>query len=136
MIEINDEQFEKFVEEAWKKIPDHFRFEIQNVSIRIEKEPNGGQLKRAKAQTLLGLFEGLAKPAWGQATFGEQPSKISLFQEPIVRSVHNEEELKNLIQEVLMHEVAHYFGYNDEEMCVLDEKLRHKLHNHNNNDPT
>ncbi len=26
-----------------------------------------------------------------------------------------------------MHEIAHYFGYNDEEMCVLDEKLRKKL---------
>lgn len=126
-MEITDEQFERYVEEAWKKIPDHFKFEMKNVSIRIENNPTSGQLRRAKAYTLLGLFEGHSKTEWGQATFGDQPSKISIFQEPVARSARNEEELKNLIQEVLMHEVAHYFGYNDEDMCVLDEKLRKKL---------
>lgn len=129
MMDVTDEQFEKYLEEAWKKIPEHFKVELENVSIRIEHSPNAGQLERAKAKghTLLGLFEGLAKPQWGQATFGEQPSKISIFQDPIVKNARTEDELENLVQEVLMHEVAHYFGYNDEEMCVLDDQLRHKL---------
>lgn len=127
MINVSDEQFENFVEEAWKKIPDHFKFEIRNVTIRIERKPDAGQLERAKSRSLLGLFEGIAKPQWGQATYGEQPSKISIFQETITEYARNEAELKDLIQEVLMHEVAHYFGYNDEDMCVLDEKLRQKL---------
>ncbi len=132
MLNITDEQFETFVEEAWKKIPDHFKFELHNVTIRIERTPDAGQLERAKSHSLLGLFEGVAKPQWGQAVSGEQPSKISIFQEPMTNYARDEQELKYLIQEVLMHEVAHYFGYNDEEMCVLDEKLRQKLRDRNN----
>ena len=128
MIEINDEQFEQFVEEAWKKIPAHFKYEMRNVAIRIEMNATSEQLEKTESHgPLLGLFDGIAKPQWGQGIFGDQPSKISIFQEPIVRSVRNENELKNLIQEVLMHEIAHYFGYNDEEMCFLDAKLREKL---------
>lgn len=128
MLEITDEQFENLLTEAWKNIPSHFKFEMKNVSIRIEMTPTPGQLARAHAHgTLLGLFDGVAKPQWGQATMGDQPSKISIFQDPIVKNARSIDELKNIIQEVLMHEVAHYFGYNDEDMCILDEKLRKKL---------
>jgi predicted Zn-dependent protease with MMP-like domain len=121
------------VDEAWKQIPDHFRFEMENVSIRIETRPSIDQLKRVKgASTLLGLFDGFPKIAWGQAMTGIQSSKISLFQEPILQNSRSIGELRNLIQEVLMHEVAHYFGYNDEDMCLLDQKLRQKLATKNN----
>ena len=129
-MEISNEQFETLVEEAWKKIPDHFRFELDNVSVRIEMNPTPEQLQRVHSHgTLLGLFDGLPKTAWGQATMGIQPSKISIFQEPILHSSRTPEELQNLIQEVLMHEVAHYFGYNDDDMFILDQKLRKRLSN-------
>ena len=59
--------------------------------------------------------------------FGNQPSKITIFQDTIARNARTEPELKEMVQEVLMHEIAHYFGYNDDEMCILDEKLRKKL---------
>ena len=128
MLEVTDEQFEDILSEAWEKIPKHFKDEMENVTIRIERVANADQLKRAEAHgPLLGLFEGLAKPHWGQAMFGNQPSKITLFQDTIVRNARTEPELKEMVQEVLMHEIAHYFGYNDDEMCILDEKLRKKL---------
>jgi len=128
MVDITNEQFENFLNEAWKNIPAKFKFEMKNVSIRIELIPTPEQLARSHARgMLLGLFDGVAKPQWGQATMGDQPSKISIFQDPIVKNANSIYDLKNMIQEVLMHEVAHYFGYNDEEMCILDEKLRKKL---------
>jgi predicted Zn-dependent protease with MMP-like domain len=134
MLEVTDEQFENFLGEAWKNIPAHFMTEMQNVTIRIETNPTMEQMERAHVHganvTLLGLFDGIAKPQWGQATMGDQPSKISIFQQPIIAHARNTQELKNLIQEVLMHEIAHYFGYNDQEMCILDEKLRQKLKNY------
>ena len=131
MINITDEEFENLVSEAWKNIPAHFKFEMKNVAIRIESEPTPEQMQRAHVRggTLLGLFDGIAKPQWGQAMTGDQPSKISIFQNTIVRNTNSINELKNLVQEVLMHEIAHYFGYNDEEMCILDKKLRNKLRN-------
>ena len=128
---LTDQEFENMVDEAWNKIPEHFKTEMENVDIRIEMRPTPDQLQRVKAPgTLLGLFEGFAKGAWGQATMGTQPSKISLFQEPLLHSAQTLEALQNLIQEVLMHEVGHYFGYNDDDMFILDQKLRTRLHNH------
>ncbi len=128
---VTDEQFEDYLTEAWKNIPAHFKFEMQNVIIRIEMNATPEQVQRAHVHsqggTLLGLFDGIPKPQWGQAMNGEQPSKISIFQEPIIANARDEQQLKNLIKEVLMHEIAHYFGYNDQEMCVLDAKLRQKL---------
>lgn len=135
MTGITDEQFENIVNEAWGKIPAHFKYEMQNVVIRIEMNATPEQQRRAGGHgPLLGLFDGIAKPQWGQATFGDQPSKISIFQEQIVGNSRTEEELKNLVTEVLMHEIAHYFGYNDEEMCVLDNKLRQKLKKDHSNE--
>jgi|GEM_PF-908103 len=128
MLEITDDQFEDFLTEAWQTIPANFKFEMKNVTIRIEKNPTTEQQQRAHAHgTLLGLFDGLAKPQWGQATMGDQPSKISIFQDPILKNARTIEELKQLLEVVLKHEIAHYFGYNDDEMCILDEKLRQKL---------
>lgn len=129
MLNITDQEFEEIVENAWRKIPDHFRFEMDNVAIRIEKEPTREQLQMVRAGTLLGIFEGLPKTAWGQATMGTPPSKITLFQQPILQTALNINKLPELILEVLMHEVAHYFGYNDDDMFILDQKLRKRLSN-------
>jgi predicted Zn-dependent protease with MMP-like domain len=127
-MDVDDQKFEELVEKAWKKLPKKFRDEMENICIRIEEQPTIEQLKRAEVHgTLFGLFEGLPKTTWGQANFGIQPSKITLFKIPILESAHNLKSLQNLIQEVLMHEIGHYFGHNDEQMAVLDRKLRRKL---------
>lgn len=135
MLEISDEKFAELVSEAWKKIPKYFHQQMDNLAIRIEQKASPEQLHYLKtvenglkpSTTVLGLFEGTPKTAWGQDSIGTQPSKITIFQEAILNSVATEKELNNLLLEVLMHEVAHYFGYNDNDMRILDEKLRRKL---------
>lgn len=127
-MEISDIQFEQLVNESWKKIPEKFRNELGNVSVMIEMEPTPYQVRKVKARgTLLGLYEGVPNTAWGQAIMGTQPSKITLFQRSIIRYSRDIKSLKNLILEVLMHEVAHYFGYNEDDMCVMDKKLKKRL---------
>ena len=36
-------------------------------------------------------------------------------------------DLKVTIHVVLMHEIAHYFGYNDDDMFIMDKKMRARL---------
>ena len=128
MLEISDEKFAELAAEAWKKIPKYFHQQMDNLAIRIEQRVSQEQMHHLKTgNTLLGLFEGTPKTAWGQDSIGTQPSKITIFQETILNTVTTEKDLENLILEVLMHEVAHYFGYNDDEMRILDEKLRRRL---------
>ncbi len=122
-MKVTDAVFAGLVQEAWGKIPHSFDQQMENVSVVIRSEPT----KELKiSANLLGLFEGVPKTAWGQATGGVQPSVISLFQQNICQSCDTETELKNLIQEVLMHEIGHYFGFNEAAMYTMDRKLRKK----------
>ena len=128
LIVITDEtEFEALVRQAFEEIPARFKDEMENLSIVIEASPNAVQLKYLKKRGfLLGLFEGVPKTAWGQATMGIQPGKITIFRDTITAGCRTPAELKKKIKEVLMHEMAHYFGYNEEQVFVLDRKLRNK----------
>jgi|WetSurMetagenome_2_1015567.scaffolds.fasta_scaffold325174_2 predicted Zn-dependent protease with MMP-like domain len=134
---VNEQQFDQMVAEAWEKIPGRFKKEIENLSVVVESRPNQMQLSRVKVNgILLGLFEGVPKTAWGQATMGVRPSKITLFRETILLYAKDEKALKNKIQEVLMHEIGHYFGYNEDALFVMDRKLRQKLSKEAENGPS
>ncbi len=123
-MEIDKKEFDKLVDQAYQNIPAHFRNEIENVIIVIELNPPE---KYSGGGILLGLYEGVPKIAPFSVFRGIQPSKITLFQSTIQSYVKNSDQLGKLIQEVLMHEVAHYFGYNDQQLVYMDAKLRQKL---------
>ncbi len=130
-MEISDKKFDEIVDDVWRKIPRHFQEEIENVGIVVLPEHSGDHLDEMEDEVgeglLLGLFEGVPKTEWGTTHFGVQPSKITLFREPIKKVSENLRDLKITIHVVLMHEVAHYFGYNEEHLCVMDKKLEKKL---------
>lgn len=127
---LDDQQFDDIVAKAWEEIPDNFKREMENVSVRIEMHPTQEQLRKLHVHgTLLGLFDGVPKTAWGQATMGIQPNKITLFQEPILAYSRNLQDLEDTMKIVLLHEVAHYFGYSEDDMCIMDQKMRTRLSN-------
>ena len=124
MLIIDDEQFEQLVNEAWENIPEKFRNEVENVIIHIEDNPRPYQLKKLNIRgSLFGLFDGVPKTAWGQAVTGIQPSKITIFKNPILRHCRTIDHAKKTIKKVLMHEIAHYFGYSEDDMKIMDRKL-------------
>ena len=127
-MEFDQQKFDELVDEAWKAIPKHFKDEIENVSILIEPDPTGEQLGRVKIRgLLLGLFEGVPKTAWGQTFTGVRPCKITLFRNTILQVCKGIRELRITIHVVLMHEIAHYFGFNEQDMFVMDRKMRARL---------
>lgn len=121
---IDSKTFDELVSQAYKKIPAYFKDQLENVDITVEDNPHQKSLENG---VLLGLFEGVPKTAWYSPSAGIQPCKITLYQNNIVASVLTLSQLDKLILEVLMHEIAHYFGYNDEQMIFMDAKLRQKL---------
>jgi predicted Zn-dependent protease with MMP-like domain len=128
-----DEEFEETVNAAWDKIPARFKNEMENLSVLVEARPTFEQLGRVKTKgLLLGLFEGVPKTAWGQVG-AVQPCKISIFREPILSCCNDKKDLEDTVQVVLMHEVAHYFGFNEDDLFVMDKKLRKKLSGNTDN---
>lgn len=125
---MDDQQFDELVNEAWRSIPMEVKNGMENVDVLIESEPTSLQLRRMKVKgSLLGLFEGVPKTSWGQTILIVQPSKITIFRNPILHVSNDIRNLKITIHVVLMHEIAHYFGYNEDAMYVMDKKLRERL---------
>jgi predicted Zn-dependent protease with MMP-like domain len=124
---VRRDDFERLVEEAWRKIPRRFRREIENVAIVVEDEPSPAALRSARVppgQTLLGLYQGVPRTQRGMWYQMVLPDKISLYQGPIERAARSEEDVARVVYETLWHEVAHYFGMDEARVRAAERRRR------------
>jgi predicted Zn-dependent protease with MMP-like domain len=114
-------EFEEIVEKAFDLLPENFHSALDNVSIVVEDFPTDEIIQRMKLRTgreLLGLYQGVPKTHRG-TWYGMSPvlpDIISLYQKNIEAVCRNEELIKEKVREVLIHELGHYFGMNEDEI--------------------
>ena len=114
-------RFEGLAEKAFEGLPELFRDRIDNVQIVIEDYPSEDQLKSVKLSSkyeLLGLYEGIPLEKRG-TWYGSSPTvpdRISLFQKNIEAVCRFDNDIEKKIQEVLIHEIAHYFGMTERQI--------------------
>lgn len=109
-------EFEKLVAEAIDTLPDHIHKRINNVAVVIEDLPERGQT------SLLGLYEGIPQTKRGLGYNLVLPDKITIFKRNIERIARTPDEIKRQVRQTVWHEVAHYFGYDDEGIDNLSKK--------------
>lgn len=103
-----------------ERLPEEFRGRLHNVAIVIEKKPKISQLKAMdldpQEDALYGLYEGT--PLSERSAFNPPllPDKITLFSEPLLRDFPDPVQLRRQIRLTLLHEIAHYFGMDEEEI--------------------
>ena len=118
-------RFERLVTEAITLIPKRFRREMKNLALVIEEEPSERLLREMEIEppdSPYGLYQGTPLPerTWG---FGNSlPDRITLFQRPIEEDAEDEDDVRAVIGETLIHEVGHYFGLSEEEIEEIEEK--------------
>lgn len=118
-------RFERLLAEAITLIPGRFRREMKNLALVVEDEPSLDLLEEMEIEppdSLYGLYQGTPLPerTWG---YGNQlPDRITLFQRPIEEDCEDEDEVRAVIGETLIHEVGHYFGLSEEEIEEIEEK--------------
>jgi predicted Zn-dependent protease with MMP-like domain len=113
VIGVSADEFEKLVIDELDALPDEMIDGLENVVFVTEDRPEDGSLD------LLGLYDGVALTERGQYGFGELPDRIILYREPLLAIVENLEELKDEIHVTLVHEIAHFYGLNDEQLHDL-----------------
>ena len=122
------DDFEKMVEGAILAIPPAMRDKIRNVEIVLERRPTAeqdesGEGIEGEAGDLLGLFEGLSIIEQEGDLSGCLPGKITLFTEAILDEAGgNEAEVPKVVRETVWHEIAHYFGFEEEDAERLEAK--------------
>ena len=113
MLEITEDEFEELFVAALDALPDDMVDGIDNVIFVVEDRPEDGSLD------LLGLYEGIALTERGQYGYGEMPDRIILFREPLLHLCESLDRLKEEIHVTLVHEIAHYYGIDDDTLHDL-----------------
>jgi predicted Zn-dependent protease with MMP-like domain len=101
-------EFDLLVEDAIGVIPPRFRRRLRNVVFVVELEP--------PEPGLLGLYHGRPLPERSVSEGFAMPDQITIYQRPHERMARNPAQLRRLVEETVWHEVAHYFGLDEDEV--------------------
>ncbi|HPT95647.1 MAG TPA: metallopeptidase family protein [Microbacteriaceae bacterium] len=113
MIEMDAATFESLVVEELDRLPDDMFDGLDNVIFVTEDRPEDGGLD------LLGLYDGVALTEREGYGVGELPDRIVVYREPHLHICANEAELRDEVHTTLVHEIAHFFGIDDERLHEL-----------------
>ncbi len=116
------ELFAAVVSEALASLPERFRDALENVEIAIEDWPDFWTRRQAGVQSrygLLGFYHGIPLTERTTSYNLVAPDRISIYQKPIEAQCTTEDEVRELAQHVLRHEVAHYFGIDDDRLHTI-----------------
>lgn len=122
MIEVDNEEFQRLIDQALTELPGEHVKNIKNIAILYEDVPTPQQryqLQLRHDQTLLGLYEGVSLPQ-RQGMDRLLPDKITLFKGPLQWHANTLDELKEQIKHTLWHEIAHYYGLDHDKIRELE----------------
>lgn len=113
MLQVDVDTFESLVVEELDELPDDMVDGLENVVFVVEDRPEDGSLD------LLGLYEGLALTERDRYGLGELPDRIIVYREPHIAASADLAELRDEIHTTLVHEIAHFYGIDDERLHEL-----------------
>jgi predicted Zn-dependent protease with MMP-like domain len=113
VFELTADRFEQVVTDELDALPDDMVDGLENIVFVVEDRPEDGSLD------LLGLYDGIALTERGQYGFGEMPDRIILYREPLLSICDDEEQLREEIHVTLVHEIAHFYGIDDDKLHEL-----------------
>lgn len=116
-------EFEEVVVLALRGLPKSIKKKMKNVDVVVENRASQDLLSEMGLRSpyeLLGLYQGVPLDRRGFYYGNVLPDKITLFQIPIESICKTKEEIEGKVREVVIHEVGHYFGLDDERLRELE----------------
>lgn len=111
---MNNEHFDQLVEQVLDDLPDWVRRAFDNISIMVEDAPDPELVP--EGEDLLGLYTGTPLPERGTDYAGVLPDIIYIYRRPHLALGLADAELREEIARTVLHEIAHYFGLDDEHL--------------------
>jgi predicted Zn-dependent protease with MMP-like domain len=120
---VDKNEIRKEVARVLDKLPKQFRKQLHNIEVVIEERPGEELFLDAgldsEYDTLYGLYQGVPLPDRSSLYPPILPDKITIFSEPLLRDFPDPDELREQIRITVLHEIAHYFGFDDDEIDKL-----------------
>jgi predicted Zn-dependent protease with MMP-like domain len=104
-------RFEDHVRAALDALPMHIASALRNVAVVVEEE-------NPDDPDLYGYYEGVPLPERGDMA-GQLPDRIAIYRRPLVADFDDPEELEEEIRITVLHELAHYFGLDEDRIAEL-----------------
>jgi predicted Zn-dependent protease with MMP-like domain len=104
-------RFDDHVRAALDELPPHLAAALTNVAVVVEAE-------NPEDPDLFGLYHGIPLPERGDMA-GMPPDTISIYRIPLEESFPDPEELRDEIRITVLHELAHYFGLDEDRLAEL-----------------
>lgn len=114
--------FQDLVAQAVDELPDWVGEQMDNIAIVVAPWPAPHQQRaanREQGKVLLGLYEGVPLTRRGRGYHLIPPDRITLFQGPLERIATDGQDLVRLIRRTIVHEIAHHFGFSEEQIREL-----------------
>jgi len=106
-------RFEQHVRAALDSLPAHIAETLRNVAVIVDDE-------HPEDPDLFGLYEGVPLPERGSGYAGQLPDRISIYRLPLVDEFGDDPgELEDEIRITVLHELAHYFGIDEDRLEEL-----------------
>jgi predicted Zn-dependent protease with MMP-like domain len=103
--------FEEHVRAALDELPPNLAAALKNIAVVVEDE-------HPEDPDLFGLYHGVPLPERGDMA-GQLPDKISIYRLPLEDCFPEPEELREEIRITVLHELAHYFGLDEQQIADL-----------------
>ncbi|MBA3717293.1 MAG: metallopeptidase family protein [Actinobacteria bacterium] len=104
--------FQEHVKAVLDSLPPKLAGALENVAVVIRDE-------HPDDPDLFGLYEGTPLPERTSMSAGELPDQITIYRIPLEETFSDPEELVEEIRITVLHELAHYFGIDEERLVQL-----------------
>jgi predicted Zn-dependent protease with MMP-like domain len=104
--------FEDEVRAALDSLPPKLAAALDNVAVVIEDE-------NPEDPDIFGLYEGIPLTERGSGDFGQLPDRIAIYRRPLEEDFDDPAELREEIRITVLHELAHYFGFDEDRIAEL-----------------
>jgi predicted Zn-dependent protease with MMP-like domain/Flp pilus assembly protein TadD len=114
---ISDDDLEEVVHAALSELPPEVHAKLERVPILVDELPSKDLVAEGLDPRLLGVFQGTPLPDGGD--LAPTVTTIHLFRTNLLRAAPDREALEHEIRITVLHETAHYFGLDDEDLEKL-----------------
>ena len=116
-VHVTEDEIERIAAAALAELPQNIRDRLERVPILIDDLPSEDIVADGLDPRLLGLFQGTPMPEDG--ALAPTVTNILLFKRNLERFAEDEEHLAEEVRITVLHETAHYFGLDEDDLVAL-----------------
>jgi predicted Zn-dependent protease with MMP-like domain len=143
MARMSMKEFGDLVRQVMETLPPEIKPHIKNLVVDVAEEPSEQFLREhteftdeeiEHGFTLFGLFEPMQLPTYEGIDIADRPNWLWIFKNPHEQEFRDPKRLRTEIRKTVIHELAHHFGWSEEDLERFDNNPDPFNHDQGKND--